>query len=57
MNCSIDTAREYAERRKALTGRTQVIYLSQPNHYLWCSQKVWLKSQAPIAGNRLVEVV
>lgn len=58
MNCSIETAREYAFARKLLTGQTQVIYLSvPPAHYMWCSQKVWQKSQAPLVNHRLVEVV
>lgn len=57
MNCSIESAREYALTRKLLTGQTQVIYLSQPGHYMWCSLRVWQKSQAPIVNHRLVEVV
>lgn len=48
----------YAQRRKALTGKEQVVYKSQEGHFLWCSREAWDKGQAHISGRaNAVEVI
>lgn len=39
---------QYAQARKLETGLDQVVYLSQEDHYLWCSRRVWDSGQKQI---------
>lgn len=45
----IESAIKYAEARKLDTGKRQIIYESQPKHFLWCSEDVWQNGQSKLA--------
>ena len=46
---SKEAALEQARMRKALTGKPQIVYESQPGHYLWCSEEAWKNGQDRIS--------
>jgi hypothetical protein len=46
----------WAKERKLLTGLEQVVYESQPGHFLWCSMRVYSAGQFRLTP-KLVEVI
>ena len=53
---AIMEAMRWAADRVRITSQPQVVYRSQPGHYLWCSLFVWENGQYRLTPNAVTVV-